>query len=1737
MISDRKFISRPSNGKKYSKKDFLGVTDGEQWNLEHVAELIGARQPPAEDDPLPAGTMVEFNAPDGTPYKGRVASKSGEDYIVDVTPGESYLVPPGKLAKITPESEQIRDAVRREIAPTMEKVSEHEESNKLIVKISYRDHRPNDGHMMNWAALHYPELRLVDALPQIGRNINLVFELPKQAAEDVRPQGSAPHMPGERGRGLSSEEIEGTGVIGDKIPGGLSEQPLEQGIKIEMEHTNDPEVAKEIAMDHLIEDSKYYDKLKKIEAKTIGFDEVIKEAQLGQPGSADQFNDLNDAARKTLQAFNISNPEHYASPQETEAFGEAENSGVRLWFVLHSKEGEKTSPMYITRQGSIVPSDEGGSKLARGFVQVSVKNGTPDLPMIMIQGPSGPESLQEYGFSVSAAIIKAANSELANKLVIKSKTDPKVAVELEKYVDKNLEDNDKIIELTRAMLANPELTKQLSKLLGERKTHQSIPTDPTTTLISNWPGQQSTQYQHIKPYGDPAGGVVEGPYQKSGNYAAGVLAAQEILDTRGYSAEAQAEYESRLTKLGVDKTTKDLLTKYFKDYGKQMVRDIPRKKHAQKEVDPATVQYWVNYFGSSIFDDGWYGQQMTRTIPKKTYKGDGTTESVDSDDEEGVIGNPDKTFSKEAQWLGKTTKGGPKYVRPPRPTTTPGFFSPGGFLQKKKVDPIKGTIGQAGSAAEQLLSHARINPQVAQHIDKLLHTYQASDASARQKAITDIRLKNPQYQPPAGWQAYDDTLRAALLPRALATISGAIEEALKVVQQSAASSTPAKQTTSTGTETIYGSEGEMISASKIASSDYTAYIKKTNKGYEVKSEKNPSWSGGTYKSKGEAEKRLQQVEMFKHMSFVAYGDIESNHMFGKISECLSICDNTVGILTMVSTLIDDESLNKSAEIQKLAKTLRDMVVEAIQKAETDPSSEFSRDLSGLYHGYLAKHPDLEWKMLEGKGRRHLTPEEISEILYTAAHERTFFKAFQKLLDRYERKDKEKTWQELGEERKKLYKEKRQKERKPWLQWIKEKVSPETPVAKPLEPSKPIEQRPWEKEEPKWEDVPSAQESVPPTPEKAEEPEPTPAKPAPETPKMFGPPTEHVPKVPPGKSQPPVKQSPTSQERKVIEDVAKQFAGQKGPVMEFMQKLMKTIPWPKPETQEQLKQYREKGYPSKIGMTVYEICEYHPDFAYKFLIPHYSSQGDEKSANAIRVYLQQKGVLEGFEAPPGVRPPKKEKERLVKWKGETPEPELSEEPKQKPKFMESKWDTFQVPAFSNATIPEIMNNLWDKKKQLNTFLDYMAVHHYNEITEWGKEALPEKMSDRWVENVDQRRKQYIHTEEQRRPIEEATETGTLSSVLKWTIPENTDIPAFAGDTLEQALKKNKKAVIDFMLKDGDRRTILLSYIKHKFPDQYQYWLDKVSDMESGEKPPEKPKSQVFEPLPSGRYKGKSIPEVLSVIKGTGGLLEDPAKINPQAIDFLAEVYEEAPEHYEMYMKTMDPSVREVYDKKILSRLKEQEEPIEIEESLEEEEELPSEIVEYAGEEEDEEPEEETSAWEKDKALRSAIYGKEMSMRGPHRGSIGENDMRKWSKAGPGPSAYNAPGKNDKEDYDYKERNKQPSKLRTRFNITRTHSTSSTRDGGYVIMELGWDPETFKGMSPQNIQHQVISYIKGLESDKYFHDFGVMGKAKITMFDEEAGVAEIKVRCSETRGIMPVTYCTDDPSVRVPTTGIR
>jgi len=80
---------------------------------------------------------------------------------------------------------------------------------------------------------------------------------------------------------LPSVHMAGDDILKDLLPGGRADKlpdtlfhrtQLKRGIAHEMEHTNDPRIAAEIAKDHLVTDSMYYEKLEKMEASLLGMD-------------------------------------------------------------------------------------------------------------------------------------------------------------------------------------------------------------------------------------------------------------------------------------------------------------------------------------------------------------------------------------------------------------------------------------------------------------------------------------------------------------------------------------------------------------------------------------------------------------------------------------------------------------------------------------------------------------------------------------------------------------------------------------------------------------------------------------------------------------------------------------------------------------------------------------------------------------------------------------------------------------------------------------------------------------------------------------------------------------------------------------------------------------------------------------------------------------------------------------------------------------------------------------------------------------------------------------------------------------------------------------------------------------------------------------------------------------------------------------------------------------------------
>jgi hypothetical protein len=158
----------------------------------------------------------------------------------------------------------------------------------------------------------------------------------------------------------------------------------------------------------------------------------------------------------------------------------------------------------------------------------------------------------------------------------------------------------------------------------------------------------------------------------------------------------------------------------------------------------------------------------------------------------------------------------------------------------------------------------------------------------------------------------------------------------------------------------------VVSQEQQSQQEQVGYIKhEKGKGYCVKSEKNSDWSGGCYPSKGEAEKRLNQVEMFKHMKKGAVTPEDVVHDLRLIATRLSN-SNAPDIRVVMSDLrsVLAGITYKSAPEYKSVESL-------VQYLMDDDKTEFSHDdLSALNYRLTTPVGEIK-KELESYGLKLL----------------------------------------------------------------------------------------------------------------------------------------------------------------------------------------------------------------------------------------------------------------------------------------------------------------------------------------------------------------------------------------------------------------------------------------------------------------------------------------------------------------------------------------------------------------------------------------------------------------------------------------------------------------------------------------------------------------------------------------------------------------------------------------------
>jgi hypothetical protein len=115
------------------------------------------------------------------------------------------------------------------------------------------------------------------------------------------------------------------GLADKKQPKDFDQKALKQGMRVELEHTSDRSIAKEIAMDHLSEDPDYYSKLSEIEKqdklKVVSADgksDIVEGKELLEKDPAKKWSKVRKALNNLEAIMNIKEESQLEQPDETQ---------------------------------------------------------------------------------------------------------------------------------------------------------------------------------------------------------------------------------------------------------------------------------------------------------------------------------------------------------------------------------------------------------------------------------------------------------------------------------------------------------------------------------------------------------------------------------------------------------------------------------------------------------------------------------------------------------------------------------------------------------------------------------------------------------------------------------------------------------------------------------------------------------------------------------------------------------------------------------------------------------------------------------------------------------------------------------------------------------------------------------------------------------------------------------------------------------------------------------------------------------------------------------------------------------------------------------------------------------------------------------------------------------------------------------------------------------------------------
>jgi hypothetical protein len=1738
MINDNAFLASTSSSVDKSN------------DLDKVANLLGSNS--ESDSPLPVDTLVEFVLPDNTILKGKVASKCGDDYLINVNDGESYIIPMGKLAKV--DKKRISEIVSEVLMPHINLRSYSHVGNRIIAFVDYKGKYPSDNQLIKWGSKHFPDLELVDAKSKQDRNIDLIFEI--TAAEDVHPQGGDQNV---RGMGLTRESIPGTGVISEASPlTGIEEVDVEKGLKVELEHTEDEEIARQIAIDHLAEDPDYYEKLEKVEKKSfsledtipksISLDSIIKQAIDTCASLADSV--LSEHGGYTAAAHNDFTArltklavDPHAKEYWSKYFGEYGKQWTR---DIPKKKHKKKS------QASF------GSSFEIGLDDGEEYN---EWEILYYYEPED----QSVGFGETFSF-ESAESDTGEVII-------------------DEEEFKKRFNLDHTWLADNAI-KDLSRGADKKADTSNQTKEYWTKYFGEYGGlltrnipRKIAQSDYIG-YIEETNNKYEVKSKKNPNWSGGTYNTKEEAEKRLGQVEMFKHMKTScalmkpIIRIARDRTKKKIQ--------KQITRDaIETARDAVMQAtgyDPRTKEHAPNIDEQLQNLITTIGRQYLNEHPRAIYTGGRNYEDVIGEAFQlALVENTRKGRKRLDQvknllktWDERQIKGeeGPGVFQKVKE-----WFSPSEpELKKERLQhvPVQELIEEYVESGESEEEVSAKTPQfdklsqqqkytetdldiidaleaksqeelTEEEIDYLIRFYTWEETGKElppkespllQPSTVEEAMKEPTYQPPPTRSSAEDIAKRQEI----------VEEELGKIRESFKNQIPV-------------TEGMSILDWVIPS------YQDTPDGGE--------WAG--YKLSDALWDTWDNKEDRQNLYHILVNN------FPRYYTAL-----------VYSMLPKDKALE---EHERIEKSIGDAISIPPEVGLPDTPRPLKRVTTGTYFSQQPEYKEwVEDHLRSTKKKKWEEEKEIKES-HPVDIELGWPEVDEELGEELGLM-KEKKRQELVKGEPEVEKKDTTKERQEYLEKyhpkfvesevpeeetkIKERKEPEVErletYPKQTDPELAKQQKEWREESVKQleeaEDV-EQQQTI--DKEKRLEQE-----------------IRKIQEESKGRGRKKQKHKFTPKTVRGLKIVAQEEEEQKIPErMNFLhlnpEELAKRMMdsnsvesrqydmWldyilkPTKAVTEYSYANRKRVSPWYAGMSIREIMadDQGPDYlAYlasisrsrgmsrllAFTLADYKYELTDVKKERAKRYRKLIKETEGIH---GLTPPEIERERrtkgpryrdveIKKKPREEEAAEISEEEKTPmdweipegfgPHSNKPLWQAFKDAGEGTDDRLDLENML--RLQHSAEWLDYIQ-YRYGDTGVRKEQPL--------IEDLKLLQKEFdIGDIADREKLYDLRSTGyeIAQKVYSRAMPLKE-----AYDIAKEYEEKGEPGLYKY-----------LSYHFEKSdPELYKEWNEyarverRKPEVEEWErKKKEKAKSATDFLITKGHpdldfWFNKTIGESFKIAKQSG--IEELDRFKK----FMGREYPEEWFRFLTQLKIQEQKKREEFEKGRVKVSPEKEEDTKIEKEqekvLEETRGIP--VEEIPGGKKTRETkkemeelralpgmreEEESETRERQEKLKTLQrLQKSLKQRGA--------SMQKKSDAGPGPYAYNAPGKDDKKDYDHKDRNKQPARNMNKFCITRMYSTTSSDDNGYIMMEIGWEPDLFEGMSPQNIQHQIISYIKGLESDKYYHDFGITGKPKFIEFDQDAGVARIKVRCSESRGVMTLTYSGDEEKDALPLVGIR